>query len=132
MSKKYKLATDGTDTHLLLWDLRPLKLTGSKLEALCERVNITLNKNTVHGDRSALVPGGVRIGTPALTTRGFTETDFDQVADFLHEACQLALKINQSIANQESKKLKDFKASMRENFSEEIKDLRSRVEIFAD
>eukprot|EP00494_Astrolonche_serrata_P030605 UN30873 len=44
ISKKYKLATDGTDTHLLLWDLRPMKLTGSKFEALCERVHITLNK----------------------------------------------------------------------------------------
>ncbi|MFN4352980.1 MAG: hypothetical protein ACK4F6_19460, partial [Hylemonella sp.] len=58
-----RLATGGTDNHLLLWDLRPQGLTGSKLEKLCELAGITLNKNAVYGDRSALSPGGVRVGT---------------------------------------------------------------------
>ena len=55
---------------------RPLNLTGSKMELLCEAVHITLNKNAVHGDTSAATPGGVRIGTPAMTTRGLVDSDF--------------------------------------------------------
>ncbi|KAM0905718.1 hypothetical protein ACQ4PT_017200 [Festuca glaucescens] len=62
MSKGYKMVTDGTDNHLVLWDLRPLGLTGNKVEKLCDLCNITLNKNAVFGDSSALSPGGVRIG----------------------------------------------------------------------
>ena len=69
--KGYTLVTEGTDNHLILWDLRPNGLTGSKIEKLAELCNITVNKNTVPGDTSALSPGGVRIGVCALTTRGF-------------------------------------------------------------
>ena len=57
------MATGGTDNHLALWDLRPQALTGSKMETLCDKVGITLNKNSVYGDRSATSPGGVRVGT---------------------------------------------------------------------
>lgn len=71
------LITDGTDNHLLMWDVRPHKLTGSKVEKLLEYANITVNKNSVVGDKSALTPGGIRIGTPALTTRGFKEAEFE-------------------------------------------------------
>lgn len=63
MSRGYTVCSGGTDNHLLLWDLRPQKVTGSKMETLCDHVGITLNKNAVLGDRSALSPGGVRIGT---------------------------------------------------------------------
>merc|ERR550514_2675099 len=59
--KGHKLASDGTDNHLVLWDLRPHGLTGSKLEKVCELASISLNRNAVHGDASALSPGGVRI-----------------------------------------------------------------------
>jgi glycine hydroxymethyltransferase len=109
MSRGYKLATDGTDNHLLLWDLRPLALTGSKMEALCDAVHITLNKNAVHGDVSALVPGGVRIGTPALTSRGFVEADFERVAEFLHSAVQLCLKTQSATG----KELASFKSALK-------------------
>merc|ERR1712032_256161 len=68
--KGHKLATDGTDNHLVLWDLRPHGLTGSKLEKVCDACSITLNRNAVHGDASALSPGGVRVGAPSMTTRG--------------------------------------------------------------
>merc|ERR1719188_1735059 len=71
-AKGHKLASDGTDNHLVLWDLRPHGLTGSKVEKVCELVSISLNRNAVHGDASALSPGGVRIGSPAMTTRGCT------------------------------------------------------------
>ena len=59
-----------TDNHLVLWDLKPQNLTGSKMQTVCDHCSITLNKNAVLGDKSALTPGGVRVGTPALTTRG--------------------------------------------------------------
>ncbi|KAE8783189.1 Serine hydroxymethyltransferase 1 [Hordeum vulgare] len=62
MSKGYKLVTDGTENHLVLWDLRPLGLSGNKVEKVCDLSSITLNKNAVFGDSSALAPGGVRIG----------------------------------------------------------------------
>jgi glycine hydroxymethyltransferase len=55
--------------------VRPHGLTGSKLEKACDEVHITLNKNTIIGDKSAITPGGVRIGTPAVTTRGYKEQD---------------------------------------------------------
>merc|ERR1711885_78128 len=63
MANGHKLATDGSDNHLILLDLRPHGLTGSKVEKVCECASISLNKNTVPGDASALSPGGVRIGT---------------------------------------------------------------------
>merc|ERR1712228_243021 len=65
VGKGYKLATNGTENHLMLWDLRPLGLTGNKMEKVLEKIHITLNKNAVHGDVSAMAPGGVRIGAPA-------------------------------------------------------------------
>merc|ERR1719410_3294017 len=65
MDKGHKLASDGTDNHLVLWDLRPHGLTGGKVEKVCEAASISLNRNAVHGDASALSPGGVRIGSPA-------------------------------------------------------------------
>jgi glycine hydroxymethyltransferase len=107
----YDLATGGTDNHLLLWDLRKTGLTGSKMEKTCDRCKITLNKNCVPGDRSALAPGGVRIGAPALTTRGLKEADFVKVGEFLHRAVQSALKLQE----QTGKKLKDFVAAMPED-----------------
>jgi glycine hydroxymethyltransferase len=57
IQRGYRIITNGTDNHLVLWDLRPAGLTGSKLEVLLERCQITVNKNTVHGDKSAISPG---------------------------------------------------------------------------
>jgi glycine hydroxymethyltransferase len=63
--------------------VRPFALTGSKVEKICDAVHITLNKNTILGDKSAVTPGGVRIGTPAVTTRGYLEKDMKEVGAFL-------------------------------------------------
>ena len=111
MDKGYKLCTDGTDNHLILWDVRPLGLTGSKIEKVCDLINISLNKNTVHGDRSAQSPGGVRIGTPALTTRGLKEADFVKVAEFLDRAVKICLDVQKT----SGKMLKDFVAALPAN-----------------
>ena len=58
------------------------------MEKACDLVHITLNKNAVVGDVSALAPGGVRIGAPAMTSRGLQESDFEQIADLLDEVCR--------------------------------------------
>ena len=71
--------TNGTDNHLILIDLKNKGISGSKLEHVCNLVDISINKNSVQGDKSAVNPGGVRIGTPALTTKGFKEKDFTEV-----------------------------------------------------
>ena len=85
-SRGYKLVTGGTDNHLVLWDLRPLGLTGSKMEKVCDAAHITLNKNAVFGDASALAPGGVRVGSPAMTSRGLGTADFEQARGMMREA----------------------------------------------
>lgn len=148
VERGHVLATDGTDNHLLLWDVRPWGLTGSKVEKVLELASVTTNKNSVPGDTSAINPGGVRVGTPALTSRGLDEADFDRVAEFLHRGCQVAvraqeiakaeLKSRQDSGDEEALKrkkvlLKDFSAVLSDN--EEVKVgiglLRKEVEEFA-
>merc|ERR1712216_823487 len=89
----HTLISGGTENHLMLLDLRPHGLTGSKAERVYELASITLNKNAVAGDTSALMPGGVRIGTCAITSRNFTEEDCVKVADLIHEGVQIAIKV---------------------------------------
>jgi len=124
-AKGHKLASDGTDNHLVLWDLRPHGLTGSKLEKVCDLCSITLNRNAVHGDASALSPGGVRIGAPAMTTRGCSTADFEKIAEFLDRCCQICLKVQQ----EKGKKLKDFETGLPGN--SEIAALKKEVEAWA-
>merc|ERR1711985_106220 len=122
MAKGHKLASDGTDNHLVLWDLRPHGLTGSKVEKVREMASISLNRNAVHGDASALSPGGVRVGTPAMTTRGCGKDDFKKIAEFLDRCCQIALKIQ----SEKGKKLKDFEDGLKDNA--DVVALRKEVE----
>jgi len=124
-SKGHKLASDGTDNHLVLWDVRPHGLTGSKIEKVCECASISLNRNCVHGDVSALTPGGVRIGSPAMTTRGCKTEDFVKVGGFLDRCCQIALAVQKA----KGKKLKDFEEGLFENA--DVVALRKEVEEWA-
>jgi len=125
VSMGYSLATGGTDNHLVLWDLKPQGITGSKFEKVCDAVCITLNKNCVPGDKSAVTPGGVRIGAPALTTRKMVESDFEQIGLFLDAALKIALKIQQ----ESGPKLKDFVKLLGGNA--EIEALKAEVNKFA-
>lgn len=78
----FKLLTGGTDNHLMLVDLRGMEVSGKELQNRCDEVYITLNKNTVPNDpRSPFVTSGVRIGTPAITSRGLKEEDMPKVAE---------------------------------------------------
>jgi len=125
ISYGYSMATGGTDNHLILWDLKPQRITGSKFEKICDVVNITLNKNCVPGDRSAISPGGVRIGAPAMTTRKLVEKDFEQIAMFLHETLVLALDIQKK----SGPKLADFTKLLKDN--QQVDELRSKINQFA-
>ncbi len=78
----FKILTGGTDNHLMLVDLRGMEISGKELQNRCDQVYITLNKNAVPGDpRSPFVTSGVRIGTPAVTSRGLKEEDMAKVAE---------------------------------------------------
>ena len=77
-----KIVSDGTDNHLMLVDLTPFDLTGKAVEKLLDEAHITANKNTIPNDpKSPFVTSGLRLGTPAATSRGLKEGDFDKVAE---------------------------------------------------
>ncbi|MDO4277520.1 MAG: serine hydroxymethyltransferase [Lachnoclostridium edouardi] len=80
----FKILTGGTDNHLMLVDLRGMDISGKELQNRCDEVYITLNKNTVPNDpRSPFVTSGVRIGTPAVTSRGLKEEDMEKIAELI-------------------------------------------------
>ncbi|MFO8240227.1 MAG: serine hydroxymethyltransferase [Dissulfuribacterales bacterium] len=82
----FRLVSGGTDNHLLLVDLSDKGLTGAKAEEVLERSGITVNKNTIPFDiRSPSVTSGIRIGTPAVTTRGLKEQDMEEVGNYISE-----------------------------------------------
>ena len=84
MEKGYKLVSDGTETHLILVDLTNKGVTGKQAQNRLDEVGITLNKNTVPFDpRSPMDPSGIRLGTPAITTRGMKEAEMEKVADWM-------------------------------------------------
>jgi glycine hydroxymethyltransferase len=87
LKRGYRLVAGGTDTHLLLVDLGPNGLTGQEAEAALDRAGITVNKNAIPFDpRPPTSPSGIRVGTPAVTTRGLKEAEMIIVADFMHQA----------------------------------------------
>lgn len=85
----YRIVSDGTDNHVFMVDLRPVGLDGSIVSDTLDKVGITVNKNSIPFDEAGpMKPSGIRIGTPAVTTRGMKETDIEQVAAFIHEALE--------------------------------------------
>ena len=84
VERGYAIVSGGTDTHLMLVDLRSKQVTGKEAQELLDRAGITVNKNTIPGDpQKAFVTSGIRIGTPAVTTRGLTETEMHTVATLI-------------------------------------------------
>jgi glycine hydroxymethyltransferase len=84
VSKGYNLISNGTDNHLMLIDLRNKNITGKKAQETLDKAHITLNKNAVpFDDKSPFVTSGIRVGVPAVTTRGLKETDMDTVVDMI-------------------------------------------------
>jgi len=82
----FKIISGGTDNHLMLIDLRNKNMTGKAAQELLDGIGITVNKNSVpFDDKSPLVTSGIRMGTPALTTRGMKETDMEKIADMVND-----------------------------------------------
>ncbi|KAL4022859.1 hypothetical protein IC575_016605 [Cucumis melo] len=127
LRRNCRLVTNGTDNHLLLWDLTPLGLTAKNYEMICEACHITVNKSAIYGDNGAISPGGVRIGTPAMTTRGCLEADFETIAEILLKAAHITKIV---IRRGKLGKLhKDIMKNLQNN--KDIVELRNRVETFA-
>lgn len=122
----HKLVSDGTDSHMVLLDLRQHSLDGARVEAVLEQINIACNKNSIPGDKSALTPCGIRIGTPAMTSRGFGEKDFARVASYIDESIKLCKEIQASLPK-EANKLKDFKAKVASGEVARIGELRKEI-----
>ena len=127
----YTLVSGGTDNHLVLVDLKSSrKIDGARVERVLELACIASNKNTIPGDTSALTPGGIRMGAPALTTRGFVETDFVKVAEFFDRAVSIAVNLK---STESGKKLKGFRqmCSVGPTVDPELVELRKEVMEFA-
>ncbi|TVY34307.1 putative serine hydroxymethyltransferase, mitochondrial [Lachnellula subtilissima] len=132
----YTIVSGGTDNHLVLVDLKPQGVDGARVERVLELVGVASNKNTVPGDKSALKPGGLRMGTPAMTTRGFLADDFVRVADVVNRAVTITQRLDKSAKEAAEAKgrknpgsVKAFLEYLGEGESErEIIQLRSEVE----
>ncbi|UVC49414.1 serine hydroxymethyltransferase [Theileria orientalis] len=119
--RSFKILTGGTDNHTVIVDLRPFDVTGSKAQIVCELVNVTISKSTLPGDKSALNPSGIRLGTPSLVSRGANKEDMEFVAEVLKKVVDICVKVQA----QKGKKLVDFKVGLEEN--EEVLKLKSEV-----
>jgi len=83
----FKIVSDGTDNHLMLVDVKSMGITGKEAESILEKINITCNKNTIPNEtESPFITSGIRLGTPAMTTRGFKEKDFIEVGKIISKA----------------------------------------------
>ena len=127
----YNLVSGGTDNHLVLIDVKSSKdMDGARVERVLELACIATNKNTIPGDTSALMPGGIRMGTPALTSRGLKEDDFAKVAHFFDRAVQIAMKLKNT---EQGKKLKGFRelCAVGPSVDADLVQLRKEVSEFA-
>jgi glycine hydroxymethyltransferase len=107
MDQGYKIVSGGTDTHLMLLDLRPQDITGKDAEEALEKAGITVNKNTVPFEtRSSFVTSGVRIGTPALTTRGMKENEMRKIGEMIIQTLEKIEDDNMHV--QTRKKVRDL------------------------
>lgn len=122
----YKLVADGTDSHMVLVDLRDKGLDGARVEAVLEQINIACNKNSIPGDKSALTPYGIRIGAPAMTTRGMGEEEFKRIARYIDQTVKLCKSIQAELPK-EANKQKDFKAKVASESIPDILSLRKEV-----
>lgn len=124
---KFDLVSGGTDNHLLLIDLRSKGVNGNKAEIVCEQASIVLNKNTIPGDKSAMNPNGLRVGAPAMTSRGLVEEDFARIGEFIGEAVSIAADVQKT----SGPKIVDFRRVLKESPPGDLLNLRKEVEDFA-
>ncbi|XP_070811270.1 serine hydroxymethyltransferase, cytosolic isoform X3 [Pituophis catenifer annectens] len=122
----------GSDNHLILVDLRNRGTDGGRAERVLELCSIACNKNTCPGDKSALRPSGLRLGTPALTSRGLLEEDFKKVAHFIHKGIELTLQVQSDMSPKAT--LKEFKEKLvtEQKYRGLLRSIEQEVETFAD
>jgi len=126
----YELITGGTDCHLMLVNLVPKGTDGNRVQSLFDKLHITANKNTIPGDKSAMRPSGLRLGTPALTSRGMDESDMEVVADLINQGIILSAKIKSELAPKAT--MKDYREAMNsEIYAQEIAKIKKSVNDFA-
>ncbi|RDX92368.1 Serine hydroxymethyltransferase 3, chloroplastic, partial [Mucuna pruriens] len=124
----YKLVSGGSDNHLILVDLKPFGIDGARVEKILDMASITLNKNSIPGDKSALVPGGIRIGAPAMTTRGLGEKEFALIADFINEGVQISLEAKSLVSGTKLQDFLKFVLSPEFPLGDKVSELRKKVE----
>jgi glycine hydroxymethyltransferase len=109
--KGYDIVSGGTDNHLLLIDLRNKNISGKKAEIALGKADITVNKNMVpFDDKSAFVTSGIRVGVPAITTRGMKKQDMSEIVDWIDEALIHAEEepVLHAIRKKVNERMKDF------------------------
>tara|TARA_Y100000817_G_scaffold309123_1_gene297808 strand:+ start:3137 stop:4459 length:1323 start_codon:yes stop_codon:yes gene_type:complete len=130
LNYKYKLLTGGTDNHLIVIDLKNKNITGSKVEYIMEKMNISINKNTIIGDKSPLNPSGIRIGLCAMTTRGLNKTNCIVLAELIHHVIENAIRIQG-----DGCKLDEFKRKvdlLMKDGDKNLEDIKVRVYQFSE
>jgi glycine hydroxymethyltransferase len=128
-SKGYAIVCGGTDTHMMVVDLRSKGIVGAQLERVLELVSIFANKNTVPGDVSALNPSGLRIGTPAVTSRNMGEAEMKTIVDFVDEAVVISQDVNKKTSD--FKQFKEFLLKDADTVKK-IAELKERVQVFSE
>ncbi|XP_038123066.1 serine hydroxymethyltransferase, cytosolic-like isoform X2 [Cyprinodon tularosa] len=127
----YTIVTGGSDNHLMQLDLSDKGTKGQQAEKVLQACGISCNTNTFLGAKSALLPSGLRFGSPALTSRGLIEEDFKKVADFIHRGIELTLEVQRSLDSKAT--VEDFiqALALEEKFQQEVAEIRAEVEAFA-
>ncbi len=106
--KGFRIVSDGTDNHMMLLDLRNMNITGKDAEKRLDEIGVTVNKNTVPYDtESPFVTSGIRVGTPAVTTRGMIESDMAKIAEIIRGAIEGDID-DESLKNDVKKLCKEF------------------------
>jgi glycine hydroxymethyltransferase len=118
----YRIVSGGTDTHLFLVDLTPKDITGKAAEKALESCGITVNKNTIPNEkRSPFVASGIRIGTPAVTTRGMKEEEMEEIAGMIDLVLSNVIDENGTV-----------KPEVREEVSKKVRELCERFPLYRD
>lgn len=121
LKKDYILCSGGTDVHLVLVDLKNKGIDGERLSYLLDLVHITTNKNTVPGDKSAIVPRGIRLGSPAMTSRGLVEKDFDQIVEYIDRGLLIAKRVKNDCGGTKLADYKGYLAKIKDTDPEIVK-----------
>lgn len=130
VDKGYDLVSGGTDNHLMLVNLKGKDMDGARAERVLELSGIALNKNTVPGDKSAFNPGGIRMGTHAMTTRGCEEPDFKAIAQYLDRGIEIAKQVKTEVGP--GAKIAAFREALDNGAgASQITELREEVQHFA-